>query len=81
MWRRYLAGPASFPSVPAAVGAAVAGKRRAAAQQDVEDDPEAPQVAALVVEGRLVREHLHHLRGHVLGRAALGQQRGALFLH
>lgn len=55
----------------------MAYERRAAAQQDVEDDPEAPQVAALVVEGRFVREHLHHLWGHVLGRAALGEQGGA----
>lgn len=78
MWRWYLAGPAGLSSVPAAVCAAVACKGRAPAQQDVEDDPEAPQVAALVVEGSLVREHLHHLRCHVLRRAALGEPRSSL---
>lgn len=63
----YLARLAHLSPVPAAVGATVPGEGGAAAQQDVQDDPQAPEVAALVVEGGLVGEHLHHLGGHVLG--------------
>lgn len=72
----YLAGPAGFPSVPATVGATVARERWAATQQDVEDDPQTPQVAALVVEGRLICEHLHHFWSHVLRRATLQEREG-----
>lgn len=61
-----LAGSAGFSSVPATVCATVACEGGAAAQQDVEDDPEAPKVTALVVEGRLISEHLHHFWSHVL---------------
>lgn len=64
--RAYLASSAGFPPVPATVGAAVAREGGAAAQQDVEDDPETPKVTALVVEGGLVSEHLHYFWSHVL---------------
>lgn len=69
--RAYLAGSAGFSSVPATVCATVACEGGAAAQQDVEDDPEAPKVTALVVEGRLISEHLHHFWSHVLCWATL----------
>ena len=39
--------------------------------RDVQDDPQAPQVTALVIEGGLIGEHLHHLGGHVLSRTTL----------
>lgn len=64
--RAYLAGSAGFSSVPTAVGATVACEGGAAAQQDVEDDPETPKVTALVVEGGLIGEHLHYFWSHVL---------------
>lgn len=67
----YLAGSAGFTTVPAAVSTTVACEGGAAAQQDVEDDPETPKIAALVVEGGLIGEHLHHFRSHVLCWAAL----------
>lgn len=67
----YLAGSAGFSPIPATVGAAVSREGGASAQQDVENDPEAPKVAALVVEGGLISKHLHYFRSHVLGRAAL----------
>lgn len=72
----YLAGPAGFPSVPATVSATVARERWAATQQDVEDDPQTPQVTALVVEGCLICEHLHHFWSHVLCRATLQEREG-----
>lgn len=64
--RAYLAGPAGFSPIPAAVGATVACERGAAAQQDVEDDPKTPKVTPLVVEGGLIGEHLHYFWSHVL---------------
>lgn len=62
----YLACVAWFSHIPATVTAAAAHKGRVAAQQDVKDDPQAPQVTALVIVGGLLTEGLHHLRGHVL---------------
>lgn len=62
---------AGFSEIPAAVAAAAAHEGRVAAQHDVEDDAQAPQVAALVVDGGFLAEGLHNLRGHVLCRAAL----------
>lgn len=67
----HLAGGAGLPAVPAAVAAAVAHEGRVAAEQDVEDDAQAPEVAALVVDTGLLAEGLHYLRGHVLRGAAL----------
>jgi len=68
------------PVVPAAVGAAAALEGGVPAEQDVGDDAERPEVAALVVRqvGLLLRdgvqvvevvkvEDLHHLGSHVLG--------------
>lgn len=65
--RAHLAGRAGLPSVPATVAATVAHEGRVAAEQDVEDDAQAPQVTALVVDAGLLTEGLHHLWGHVLG--------------
>lgn len=62
----YLAGSAGFSPVPAAVCATVSREGGTAAQQDVEDDPQTPKVATLVVEGSLISEHLHYFRSHVL---------------
>ena len=62
----YLACVARFSHIPATVTAAAAHKGRVATQQDVKDDPQAPQVTALVIVGGLLTEGLHHLRGHVL---------------
>ena len=70
----YLAGATGLSSVPAAVRPTVASEGGAPAQQDVEDDPQAPEVTALIVERGLVCEHLHHLRGHVLCRPTLGEK-------
>lgn len=64
--RAYLAGSAGFSSLPATVSATVACEGRAAAQQDVEDDPETPKVTTLVVEGGLIGEHLHYFWSHIL---------------
>lgn len=64
--RAHLAGRAGLAAVPAAVAAAVAHERRVAAEQDVEDDTQAPEVAAFVVDAGLLAEGLHHLGGHVL---------------
>ena len=71
-----LAGAAVLAALPAAVGAAVAGEGRVAAEQDVHDDAEAPEVAALVVVVGLADERLDDLRGHELGAAHRGQQLG-----
>lgn len=70
----HLAGRAGLPPVPATVAATVAHEGRVAAEQDVEDDAQAPEVTALVVDAGLLAEGLHHLGGHVLGRAARGKQ-------
>lgn len=73
-WRSagsHLARVTRLAHLPAAVAAAASHKGRVAAQHDVEDDAQAPQVAALVVDGGLLAERLHHLRGHVLSGAAL----------
>lgn len=67
----HLAGRAGLAAVPAAVAATAAHEGRVATEQDVQDDAQAPQVAALVVDAGLLAEGLHHLRGHVLRRAAL----------
>lgn len=64
--RAYLAGRTGLPTVPATVAATVAHEGRVATKQDVEDDAQAPQVAALVVDAGLFTEGLHHLWGHVL---------------
>lgn len=67
----YLARSAGFSTVPATVCAAVPCEGGAATQQDVEDDPEAPKVTPLVVEGGLISEHLHYFWSHVLCWATL----------
>lgn len=67
----HLAGRAGLSAVPAAVAAAVAHEGRVAAKQYVEDDAQAPEVAALVVDAGFLAEGLHHLRGHVLSGTAL----------
>lgn len=61
-------------TLPAAVGAAIAAERRIAAQQNVENNAEAPQVAALVVVAGLADERLDHLGRHELGTAHRGEQ-------
>lgn len=69
----YLTGTARLSSFPAAVGAAVAREGGAPAKQDVENDPEAPQVTALIIERSLIHEDFNHLGSHVLRRATLQQ--------
>lgn len=71
----YLAGVAGFSKIPPTVSTAAADEGRIAAQHDVEDDAEAPQVTALIVDGGFLAEGLHNLRGHVLCRATLRRQR------
>lgn len=63
----HLAGVAGLAAVPAAVRATVTHKGGVPAEHDVQDDAQAPQVAALVIDGRLLIKGFHHLRGHVLG--------------
>lgn len=70
----YLAGVAGFSKIPATVAATAAYEGRVATQHDVQDHPQAPQVAALVVDGGFLAEGLHDLRGHVLCRATLRGQ-------
>lgn len=60
-------------AIPAAVLLTVAGERRIAAQQDVRDDAQRPQVAALVVVVGLADEQIDHLGGHKFGAAHLCQ--------
>lgn len=72
----HLASWAGFAAVPAAVTATVAHKGRVAAEQNIEDDAQAPEVTALVVDAGLLAEGLHHFGGHVLRRAALWNGRG-----
>lgn len=62
----YLAGTTHLSSFPAAVGAAVASEGGAPAKQDVENDPKAPKVTALIIERSLIRKDLDHLGSHVL---------------
>ena len=62
-----LTGVAGLASFPAAVLAALPVERRVAAQHDVQDDTQAPQVAALVVGPGLVRPHVYYFRRHELG--------------
>lgn len=71
----YLAGVAGLSKIPPTVTAAAADEGRVAAQHDVEDYSQAPQVAALIVDGGFLAEGLHHLGGHVLCRATLRRQR------
>lgn len=61
----YLAGSASFSTVPATVTPTVAYERGAATQQDVEDDPETPEITSLVIERGFISEDLHNLWSHV----------------
>merc|ERR1712001_815813 len=69
-----LAIGARLPPIPSAVEAAVASKGGVAAQEDVHDHPQAPEVALLVVADALVvvvvvvvnQEGVNNLRGHVL---------------
>lgn len=62
----YLAGVTRFSKLPATVPAAAADEGRIAAEHDVEDDSQAPEVAALVIDGSLFAEGLDYLRCHVL---------------
>lgn len=62
---------AGLPQFPATVAPTAAHEGRVATQHDVEDDAEAPQVAALVVNGGLLAERFHHLWRHVLGGTTL----------
>lgn len=67
----YLAGRAGLPAVPATVAATVAYEGRVATEQDVQDDTQAPQVAALVIDAGLLTKGFHHLGCHVLRRPTL----------
>lgn len=67
----YLASVAGLPEFPATVTPTAPHEGRVATQHDVEDDAEAPQVAALVVNGGLLAERFHHLWRHVLGGTTL----------
>lgn len=64
-----LAGLAILAPAPAAVGAAVPVKGRIAAEQDVHDHAEAPEIATLVVIIGLADEGLDHFRRHKFGAA------------
>lgn len=70
-WLVYLAGAAGLSTVPATVSPTMTSEGGAATEQNIEDDPQAPEVTTLVVEWCLVCEHLHHLWSHVLCRATL----------
>lgn len=67
----HLAVAARPPLIPAAAGPAVTRERRGSTEQDVEDDAEAPQIAAFIINTDLLVKRLHHLGGHVLRRATL----------
>lgn len=67
----YLAGSASFSTVPATVTPTVAYERGAATQQDVEDDPQTPKITSLVIERGFISEDLHNLWSHVFSWATL----------
>ena len=62
----YLAGVAGFPQFPATITTTATYERWVATQHDVEDNSEAPQVTALVVNCSLLTESLNYLRCHVL---------------
>ena len=62
----YLASLAWLPVLPTTVASTAAHERRVATQHDVQDDPQAPQVAALIVDGGFLVERLHHFGRHVL---------------
>ena len=74
----YLTILAWFSSIPATVLPTRADKRWMPAQQDVQDHAQTPEVALLVVHGRLeiVDECLCDLRRHELGRADGGEELG-----
>lgn len=68
-----MAGVTGLPVLPATVASTAAHEGRIAAQHDVQDDAQAPQVTALIVDGGLLVERLHHLGRHVFSRTALQQ--------
>ena len=62
--------------IPSALAAAVATEWRVAAQEDVHDDAEAPEVAPLVVDKvalGVIHEGLDDLRRHEFSRSNLGK--------
>lgn len=61
----YLAGLAGLSPIPTAVCSTATHKGRVSTQHDVEDDAEAPQVTALIVDASFFIKGFHHLRGHV----------------
>lgn len=67
--QQFLTGLTIFPPAPAAVGAAVSVKGRIAAEQNVHDDPETPEIATFVVVIGLADEGLDYFRRHKLGAA------------
>lgn len=62
-----LTGLTVLAPAPAAVGAAVPVERWIAAEQDVHDHAETPEIATLIVIIGLADESLDHLRRHKLG--------------
>lgn len=70
----YLAGVTGFSQFPSTVTATSAHEGRITAQHDVEDNPEAPKVAALVVYCSLFTEGLNYFRCHVLCWATLREK-------
>lgn len=67
----HLTGVAGVAPVPPAVLITVSCKGRGSAQQDVQDDPQTPEVTAFIVDTGVMVEGLHHLGGHELCRTAL----------
>lgn len=67
----YPAQLAVITQLPAAVSAAVPVERRVAAQQNIHNDAQGPEIAPLVVGSIVPDERLNHLRSHKLGTANL----------
>lgn len=67
----YLASMTRLAVLPAAVAPTAAHERRIATKHDVQDDTQAPQVAAFIIDGGFLVERLNYLRRHVFGRTTL----------